>query len=67
MFYPMETEVEVQNGDILAARCTMNTTSEDYPVYIGMRRKYRIANKTVKKVCNLEISRFLNIIKILIS
>ena len=49
MFYPMGTEVAVQNGDILAARCTMNTTSEDYPVYIGISPKCRLANKTVKK------------------
>ena len=48
MFYPMETELAIQNGDILAARCTMNTTSEDYPVYIGISRKHRIANKIVR-------------------
>ena len=58
MFYPMATEVAVQNGDILAARCTMNTTSEDYPVYIGISPKCRLANKTVKKICNLKITNF---------
>ena len=44
MFYPMEKEVVVDNGDILAARCTFNTTLENKPVYIG------IWNKTMFKI-----------------
>ena len=28
MFYPIKTEVTVNNGDFLAARCTFNTTME---------------------------------------
>ena len=70
MFYPMETELVVQNGDILAARCTMNTTSEDYPVYIGISRKHLIAYeivKSIKMICNFKIARFLNVTKILTS
>ena len=36
MFYPMDTEVTVDNGDFLGARCTFNTTLENSPVYMGM-------------------------------
>ena len=35
MFYTMEHELAVDNGDFLAARCTFNTTLENHPVFIG--------------------------------
>ena len=40
MFYPMETEVVVDNGDFLVARCTFNTTQENQPIYIGIANKF---------------------------
>ena len=40
MFYPMENQVTVDNGEFIAARCTFNTTMENRPVYIGMFRKF---------------------------
>ena len=46
MFYPMKTEVKVNNGDFLAARCTFNTTMENRPVYIG--KFYNICPKQLK-------------------
>ena len=35
MFYPMNNEVIVDNGDAIAARCTFNTTMESDTVYFG--------------------------------
>ena len=35
MFYPMKKEVVVDNGDIIHARCTFNTTLEDHLIRIG--------------------------------
>ena len=56
MFYPMKKEVVVDNGDILAARCTFNTTLENKPVYIGIwnKTKFKIF-LTIKKSINLFI------------
>ena len=36
MFYPMQKFVVVDNGDVLHARCTFNTTEEDRIVNIGI-------------------------------
>ena len=36
MFYPMRNEVVVQNGDIIHARCTFNTTWENQMIHIGI-------------------------------
>ena len=35
MFYPMLNDITVNNGDVLAARCTFNTTQEDTQINIG--------------------------------
>lgn len=44
-FYPMETFVQVQKGDYLAARCTFDSTSSDHDIKIGMIENNHIPTK----------------------
>ena len=34
-FFPMENEIVINNGDVLASQCTFNTSTEDQQVHIG--------------------------------
>ncbi|XP_049873916.1 peptidylglycine alpha-hydroxylating monooxygenase [Pectinophora gossypiella] len=43
MFYPVENQTPIRNGDVLAARCTMNNTL-NHPVYIGATNKDEMCN-----------------------
>ncbi|KAM3967762.1 peptidylglycine-alpha-hydroxylating monooxygenase [Aphomia sociella] len=43
MFYPVVNDSPIGNGDVLAARCTMNNTN-DFPVRIGATNKDEMCN-----------------------
>jgi len=34
-FFPMENEIVINNGDVLASQCTFSTSTEDQQVHIG--------------------------------
>ena len=36
-FFPMENEIVINNGDVLASQCTFSTSTEDQQVHIGKK------------------------------
>ena len=51
MFYPMQKFVVVDNGDVLHARCTFNTTEEDRIVNIGILLIPSCSHQHIRFIC----------------
>ena len=49
MFYPMEKELAIVNGDYLTARCTYNTTAEGRMVFFGTFGRFHINQENKKE------------------